>query len=340
MKRKNDTFAQLVVGVFMVTILLLLGYFTIVISGVDVITGRERVKLTAVFDQVGGLKDHDNVMYRGTKVGTVERVDVTPSNLVVTAYVDRGVVLREKYRVAVCSLSMLGGNYMLLEEGAGDRLDIARTVLRGETPNDWMRDVSRITGNLRRLTENLEIGGVITNLQEASRAVRAVALRIETGGVITNLEATSASAREISRRIEKGEGLLGKLTAGGDALYEDIKATAANAREISARLNRQQLYDDLQAAVADFRKVCANVSKASEGVDLKASIARADELIGNLNAVAERVKRGEGTLGRLTTEDGMYKELEGLIRDCRQIIDNYRDTTPISTFSSLATGAL
>ena len=74
MRKKNDTFAQVIVGMFMVTILLLLGYFTIVISGVDLIRGKEKVRVQIAFDQVGGLKDHDNVMYRGTKVGTVERV--------------------------------------------------------------------------------------------------------------------------------------------------------------------------------------------------------------------------------------------------------------------------
>ena len=35
----------------------------------------------------------------------------------------------------------------------------------------------------------------------------------------------------------------------------------------------------------------------------------------------------------------MYDELQGLIKDVRQVLDNYRDTTPISTFTSLATGA-
>ena len=29
-----------------------------------------------------------------------------------------------------------------------------------------------------------------------------------------------------------------------------------------------------------------------------------------------------------------------ITQDVRQVIDNYRDTTPISTFTSLATGAL
>ena len=72
MKRKNETFTQLVVGFFMVTLMALLAYFTIVVSGVDLMTGRSRIKVTVVFDQVGGLKDRDSVMYRGTKVGSVE----------------------------------------------------------------------------------------------------------------------------------------------------------------------------------------------------------------------------------------------------------------------------
>lgn len=340
MKRRNDTFAQAIVGLFMVTVLLLLGYFTIVISGVDILQGKEKVRLTAAFDQVGGLKDHDNVMYRGTKVGTVERVEVTPSNLVVTAYVDGGVVLRQGYRVAVCNLSMLGGNYLLLEEGAGEPVDFAATVLSGETPSDWMADVSRIARNLKDLSE-----------------------RFDQSGIVTNIEAATASARAIVERVERGEGLLGKLTADSDPLYEDIRATAANAREITARFNSQKLADDLDAAIADFRAVCANVVKVAEdvdvkpaiadfravcsnvvrvtdGVDIRRAVAGAEELMANLNEVSAGLKRGEGTLGRLATDDALYREIDGLIRDVRQVIDNYRDTTPIATFSSLATGAL
>ena len=56
--------------------------------------------------------------------------------------------------------------------------------------------------------------------------------------------------------------------------------------------------------------------------------------------MSERIADGEGTLGRLSADDALYKELEGLLRDARQVLDNYRDTTPITTFTSLATGAL
>ena len=57
MKRKSEAFTQGVVGVFMLTVLMLMGYFTIVISGVDLLSGHHRVPVKVAFSQVGGLKD-------------------------------------------------------------------------------------------------------------------------------------------------------------------------------------------------------------------------------------------------------------------------------------------
>ena len=340
MKKRNDAFSHAIVGFFMAALVALLAYFTIVVSGVDLVSGRGRRPLSIEFDQVGGLKEHDNVMYRGTKVGSVDRIDVTPSNLVVSVSVDEGVVLRSGCRASVCSLSVLGGNYLQLEEGEGEPLDLAKAVrISGEIPTDWMSDVSRIAKNLRELTDRLEIEGIVTNL-----------------------EAASESVRNILDRVERGEGTIGRLVSSDDGLYNDLRsaisnasavatqlnrpsiydnldATLANAKSISEKLNRQKLYDDLEAAINDFRKTCGSVSNAADGFDLKGTTAKADALLDNLNDVARRLRDGEGTLGRLTADDTLYKEVEGLVRDIRQVIDNYRDTTPISTFTSLATGA-
>ncbi len=129
MSKKKDAFSEAIVGLFMLAVLSLLVYFTIIISGVDVLQGRQKVVASIVFSDVGGLKDHDNVMYRGTKVGTVDRIVLSPTNLTVVIEVDRDVVLRDSYRAVVCNLSMLGGNYLLLEEGEGDILPLELSLI-------------------------------------------------------------------------------------------------------------------------------------------------------------------------------------------------------------------
>ena len=332
-------FSHAVVGFFMLALVALLAYFTIVVSGVDLLSGRGRRQVRIVFDHVGGLKEHDNVMFRGTKVGSVERILVTPSNLVVTVAVDDRVALRRGCRATVGSLSVLGGSYLTLEEGRGEPFDASSETLVGESPSDWMSDVSRIAKNLRDLTDRLEVGGIVTNLEAASESVKNVLGRIERGeglvgrlissddGVYEDLKKSIANIRSVSGQLNRTN------------LYENLDATIANAREITEKLNRQKLYDELDGAIADFRKTCQAVESAAGKFDMKETAGKADALLDNLNEVAMRLRRGEGTLGRLSADDALYKEVEGLVRDVRQVIDNYRDTTPISTFTSLATGA-
>lgn len=344
MKKKNDTFSHAIVGLFMAALVALLAYFTIVVSGVDLLSGRNHRRVSISFTRVGGLKEHDNVMFRGTKVGTVERIEVSPSNLVVTAAIDDRVTLRSGCRASVCSLSVLGGSYLMLEEGEGAPLDGEDVALSGEEPSDWMGDVARIAKNLRELTDRLEIDGIVTNLEAASASVRNVLARVERGeGLVGRLVSSDDrlydDIRESAANIRSVTGMLNRTN-----LYENLDAAIANAREISDRLNRQKLFDDLDGAIADFRKACVSVDSAAGRLDFgkldfKETTDRANALLDNLNEVALRLKRGEGTLGKLTSDDTLYREVEGLVRDIRQTIDNYRDTTPISTFSSLATGA-
>ena len=336
--RKSEAFTQGVVGVFMLTVLLLMGYFTIVISGVDVLSGRHRVPVRVAFSQVGGLKDRDNVMYRGTKVGVVERVEVTPSNLVVTARIDSNVILREGYSATVCSLSMLGGTYLRLEEGEGEALDLETTLFRGVTPTDWMEDLRQIASTVNGFVSGPEIGVIVTNAVEASEKAREFAedakrMAADVKAFIDKANSFADKAVAVADRVERGEGMVGKLLSSDDTVYNDLKETMSNAKEISAKVNRDKMFDDLEAGVAAFRQ-------AAESFDAKAMSEKGTALLADLGVVAERLKNGEGTLGRLSNDPELYEEVKGLMKDVRQIVDNYRDTTPISTFTSLATGAL
>ena len=83
--------------------------------------------------------------------------------------------------------------------------------------------------------------------------------------------------------------------------------------------------------LADDEKLAADASLLVE----RLSTASAD-----LADAASRLRNGEGTLGKLSSDSKLYDEVTALIKDIRQMVDNYRDTTPISTFGSLIGGAL
>ena len=333
-KKHGHGFSDLITGIFMLGVLALLVYFTIIISGVDVIYGKEKVDVKVTFDQVGGLKDHDNVMYRGTKVGTIDRIVLGEREVTVVMNIDKDVILREGYTIRVQSMSLLGGNILVLEEGEGRELDLLAAEFRGQTPTDWMKDVQDITANLSRIAGSGEIEATIANLKDAT-----------------------AKVNTVMDRVEKGEGTVGKLI-NDDTVYNDLKDTVANAKQVSddlksvkevienarvitEKLKDDKYYDELEQGLLAFRKAFENLDMGENlKTDAQEAVATAKALVANLNQVAGRIAAGEGTLGKLAADESLYNEINGLIRDVRQIIDNYRDTTPISTFGSLATGAL
>ena len=355
MKRKrSDVFAETVVGVFMAAVLALLAYFTIVISGVDILVGRTKVPVRVEFEDVGGLKDRDSVMYRGMKVGVIDSIDLGGSRVKMVARIDAGVVLREKYRISVASFSLLGGNYLLLEEGEGAPLPLEGTVFRGEPPMDWMRDLGRIANSVGQMASGGELRDIVTNVQSVVAKLALVVSRVERGEgtvgrllssddtvycdlketvaspktAVASANATFASAREIAGRIERGEGTVGRLLSSDDTVYRDLKASLENVRDVTARIRNG---NGLLMKLADDEKLAADASALIE----RLSAASTD-----LAAAASRLEKGEGTLGKLSADAKLYDEVTALVKDIRQVVDNYRDTTPISSFGSLIGGAL
>jgi phospholipid/cholesterol/gamma-HCH transport system substrate-binding protein len=368
MKRNNDLFSELIVGIFMVAVIALLAYFTIVISGVDLIRGRERVRATVSFRDVGGLKERDNVVYRGMKVGTVERITLAPESITVTLLVDKDVVLRESCHITVAALSLLGGNYLLLEEGKGKELPLETTMFKGVPPADWMRDLGEIAKNLNDLTSDGNLKNIVTNFEAMSEKLNAVATRIERGEgtlgklfstndqIYADVAATVASAKNIAGRLERGEGTVGKLLSSDETVYQDLKKTMAHAADISGRLAAGEgtmgkllskddaIYQDIQGSVANIKAI---TSRIASGDGLLGKVTQdkqladdAAKLIANLKDFSAKLAAGDSTLGKLTSDPELYNEVNGLIKDVRQVVDNYRDTTPISTFAGLVGGAL
>jgi len=64
------------------------------------------------------------------------------------------------------------------------------------------------------------------------------------------------------------------------------------------------IIDDAQKAIQAFLTVAEELQDPNKGVQ---------QLLANMNSIADRIERGEGTVGRLLTEDKLVRDLESLI---------------------------
>lgn len=368
LKKNSEVFSEVIVGVFMVAVLSLLAYFTIIISGIDLLSGKSKVPVTAMFHDVGGLKERDSVVLRGMTVGSVHAMRLENSGVKVTLMIQSGVTFREGYRLSVNTSSLLGGNFLLVEEGDGDEIPRG-TVLNGDLPRNWIRDLGDIVAKLKEATEGDRLKTLLVNLEEASGSIKSVTARVEEGkGVIgkllsddmtlyNDLSNTVATLKSVAVKIDTGENSLGRLLNDDGGAYGDLRDALANLKSVSDRLEKGEgtlgkllssddtVYCDLQETMERIKSVAVRLDNG-EGTlgklmkDDNKVYNDLDATVAQLRVVADRLANGEGTLGKLSTDDQLYNDVHGLIKDVRQTVDNIRDTTPISAFASLLMGAL
>ncbi len=355
---------EILTGIFVVAVVGLLIFFTVIISGVDLLHGRNAQSRQVIFEHIGTLKVQDPVYVRGMNVGRVQALELREEGVLVTLQMNTAVTLREDYQVTVGQTSMLGGSCLEIVEGKQGALLPEDTVLTGIPPKDIMKELGTLVSELSEAVDPVELKATFSNLRNATEDIATLTDRAERGeGLIgkllspedktyEDLQATMQNLRTVTDGVANGEGLIGKLLRADDGTYEDLKATVANARQISDKLNTGKgllgqllqedtaAYQDLTATLANLRQITAKLNDPNSGLGRLLStdttlVTDLEATAANLKGVSEKLQRGEGTIGKLINDETVALEVEGLIKDVRQVIDNMRDTAPITTFSSL-----
>lgn len=306
-KYNKDLSIEVLVGLFMFIILIALGVFTIVLSRQNFL--QKKYPITVVFDEVGGLREGDHVFVRGTQVGAIKSTYLEKNHVIVRTDLKSPVQFREGYKVEIMASSMLGGKLMKIYEGPLDALPVpSGEAIRGETPIDILDELSIAVTGLREMADQVAAGD-----GSLGKFMKDEELYDQLRGIMDNLN-------QISSRLTNGEGTLGRLLAKDDHLYEDLEASAASLRGISEKINRG---DGLLGKLSEDEEIYEN---------LHASVA-------NLKEISEKISQGEGTLGKLVQNDELYIEGQKLLGELRAAIDDLRETSPVTTFSTIFFGA-
>ncbi len=169
-------------------------------------------------------------------------------------------------------------------------------------------------------------GTVLVGLQpidlidEASETIMLVKNALDEGGVLDNLKATMEQFKIVTTRLSEGKGTLGKLLAEDD-IYDELHEIVSNLNEVSQRLSDGK---------GTLGKLMAEDDRLYE--DLAGAASAIKELTTSMN-------EGEGTIGKLVKDDAVYEELQMLLHEIRATVDDYRETSPISTFTTILFGA-
>jgi phospholipid/cholesterol/gamma-HCH transport system substrate-binding protein len=314
------------VGIFVVLGLVVLTFFTFRVSKWGGVAAKG-YKLTVDFENAAGLEPKANVKMAGVPVGKVEEIRLEGTRARLVLRIDKDVHIPVDSVASIQTQGLLGEKYVEILPGKrvdqmlppGGRIANTQPPLNLE---EIVRKVSLIADDVKRFTETLSgtfgteegkeaLTEILRNVREASVVLRNVA---------------GANEERLNRILANVDQLSGDLKDISSANKEDVRVIIANLREFSRTLKEEA--PDLARKLETMGEqvggmVAENRENLKEGIaNFREASAKLDNTLSSAEKVMAKIERGEGTLGKLvsdnTTIGSLNDTLEGISRYVRK----------------------
>ena len=279
---------QLWVGAFV--ILGLAGFFFILFTMTSPATFRGRYTVLTHVDDAGGMRKGDAVTMRGVNIGRVRAFDLTQeTGVVLSLEIERGWDIPAGSRTEVRSTGFLGGMVVSVVTGPGPGFVEPGALLPGETVGDVLDVAGDISGDVADVltrAQALLSDSTLAGTEDAVTAIRD--LFVGLAGMLDTADVLVADARSVLEELGESAAALGDVTGA-----DELRSVLASA----------------EAAMASLERTSASL----------------EESAGSARVVLGRIERGEGTLGKLSTNDSIYDAYTDLAVSLRELVDDVKE---------------
>lgn len=265
--------------------------FLILFFGYLWLTNRLDMKaqqnLRVLFSDVIGLETGDKIMYRGMEAGRVKTVTLHEGGILVAGGISTAIQIPVGSRFYIED-SLMGSKSLNIQPAPGDEyLDLSKIQV-GEQPFGMMSIIARATELLSRLD------GILIDLDAE-------------GGLIDEgerlLKDTSTTMRHANRTITELKAEISASIKKVDALTLQVDSFVSESKE------------PLLESITLTPQMLGKVNTALDSLSV---------LSQRLNLSAEALASGQGSAGKLLTEDDLYEKLLNSIDKLEILIDDIK----------------
>lgn len=273
-RRRRRQRAEIWLGLLVIVAAVLLTWGYFWLTGQPL--GERGYDVVVVLRDAEGLERGDRVQLAGVEVGSVRTVRlITAEQVAVTLFIQRDVRLPRDTRALLQSVGVFGDQVIQLQPGTSATLAANGDTLATGTSTGLIELASAIGDEARTLLVQLE--------------------RLLADTTIDQLHGSVAALPGTMRGLER------LVRENGD----EFAAMSRNLRQTAETLNQAMSGADVDEAVADLRATAATLS---ETADVMLETAE------SLASVTDKIDRGQGTLGLLVNDPGLYEDLRSTTR--------------------------
>ncbi|UBM58060.1 MlaD family protein [Marinilongibacter aquaticus] len=238
-----------------------------------------------VFDDVQGLQTSNQVSYKGVTVGRVLKITPDQENeqIRVTLAVRKKIVLTDRTVALLADDGLIGGKLIKLDIQPGKEIGEG-TSLIGETQlglaDSAIEQITPALHNVDSLVINLN--KIVSQFDQTGYALNAL------------LESAKQTSNGVNAVLANNQSKLAEITT--------------NAALLTANLN--QLTSKLDSQMAPIMAETGQFTKQLNTLELEETVSSLNETVNGLKVVLDNVNQGQGTLGKLTSDDSLYTNLD------------------------------
>ena len=246
-----------------------------------------------------GLATRSRVTIAGIPVGSLDAIKLEKGEARLEVKVRNDVALYENATLGKKATSLLGESAVVLTPGTPDHRklhdgDEIRIIITETTPADLMQEVKAIADDVKQVSEQLaksigtEQGGqniklILQNLADATDAINKT--------IRENRDTIHETLVTVQQITQNANPELAKI-------LENVRIVTQEVREMMAAANQTP-----QGQKGELRDAIEHLDKSSKSLESAMS---------HIDSIAGRIDRGEGTIGKLTKDEQLVNEVQGV----------------------------
>ncbi len=320
---------EIKVGIFVLAAIILLGYLTTLITKDRIIT-RDTYKVNAYFDNVSGLRTNSPVEIAGIDVGTVKEITLHQNRARVTMAIRPDITLHADSQATIRTRGVLGDKFVEINPGSATQpvLEDGGVVSRGVQPTDLDQVMARIGDIADDISEVSRSVANVFGGPEGEQDMREFFENLREAALHLN-QIVQTNARGIENIVANLQDFSGDLRAISEANKEGVTHIVDNFAEASRQLNvsLNQLGEIMDTARHGEGPVATLLEDRQMSEDMRRTAA-------SLESLTRKLDEGEGTLGKLISEDDTGRKIDDALDGINEFLDRFDRFQTVVDFRS------
>ena len=296
---------DLKIGIFFTGALLVLAVFIFVVGNLSNLFRRPGYPVYIRYESSLGLDKTAAVKMAGIKIGYVKDIQLEGrrSKVILSIY--------PKYKIPRGSKAVQSVQGLLGEKYVDVQPSMEDDFLK---PGDEL--VPGPTSGLDQLTPMLNALG--NDLQQVARNLREMTNKETRDNFAEALKNLSSLTGEIQRLVTENRG----------KVSQTLTAASNTARGLDERV--KDLAENFDATLAEIQRILQENRGdiRDDVVKVKDVLTKIEESVTLLNKSLDKIQKGEGSVGKLVNDEGLYNQATSAVRDVRKIADTVSSLRP------------